>query len=349
MGISISRPAQTQNAILKTDYQRFCAHKKAKERALAIACYFGFAPFLWLRGIEQQKNSHLQRHYRYSLSVSLLFIFILLATAITDALGYIYATQILNPDPNELDALFGLVTIFDWIGNIIFLTWILTWLIGLVNALRGQTTNIPILSALTRRAGWMKLSLAWGFAFRAGMILLILIAAHGSLLAAKTGSSPQVYILYTTGGYIPTKELWAAYTPPRWTFSLFFYPMVAAASAKWGSGSVAIEPLTDVTFRDAIRNGKFVFVASHGGHEPGSFSYAFDPYQGFLPSHLQPGDAGPQLRYVYFAACYAGYLDADWKQVLAPAEVKTYSRISYVEEHFVWVWLNGLKIVSAME
>jgi hypothetical protein len=100
---------------------------------------------------------------------------------------------------------------------------------------------------------------------------------------------------------------------------------------------------------DAVRNGKFVFVASHGGRDAGSFSYAFDPYGGMLPSNLQPGDAGSQLRYVYFAACYAGYLESEWKQSLAPAEVQTYDRISYVEEHFMWVWLRGAKVIQQMQ
>ncbi len=349
MDIAISRPSRSSRFILATHYQAFLARKQARQRMLGIACYLGFTPFLWLRGSDPHKNDTLQQHYRYSLVISLLFFFILAATAVTDALGYVYATMVWRHAPDEFDAMLWLVWLFDWTGNFIALAWISTWVIGLVSALRGRAPRIRVLSTLTQSASWMKFSLWWSIAFRAGLILLVVIAAHGSALASNPGSSPQVYILYTTGGYIPTQELWASYTPPRWTFSLFFYPIVLAASGKWGGGSVTIQPLTDVSFKEAIRNGRFVFVASHGGMEAGSFSYAFDPYQGFQPSNLQAGGAGPQLQYVYFAACYAGYLESEWKQVLIPAEVKTFARISYVEEHFMWVWLKGAKIIAGLE
>jgi hypothetical protein len=143
--------------------------------------------------------------------------------------------------------------------------------------------------------------------------------------------------------------LYATYTPPRWTISLFFYPIVLAANHHWGSGSVAVQPLSDVSFREAIHNGRFVFVASHGGMEPGSFAYSFIPYKGFLPSDVLPGDTGSQLRYVYFAACEAGLLGTDWENALSPAQVKTFDRISYVHEHFLWVWQKGARIISSIE
>jgi hypothetical protein len=105
--------------------------------------------------------------------------------------------------------------------------------------------------------------------------------------------------LYTQGGYIPIPSLWASYTPPTWTISLFFYPIVVAAEKHWGPGSVAIQPLSEQTFRDALQKGRFIFVASHGGREPGSFSYSFEPDREFSPADLKPGEAGEQLRFVY--------------------------------------------------
>ena len=83
--------------------------------------------------------------------------------------------------------------------------------------------------------------------------------------------------------------------------------------------------------------------------EPGSFSYSFVPYKGFLPSDVMPGDTGPQLRYVYFAACYAGLLDSDWETALYPAQVQSFDRLSFVDEHFLWVWQKGAKVISSIE
>ncbi len=96
---------------------------------------------------------------------------------------------------------------------------------------------------------------------RIGLLLLVLVAVHGALLTRSPANVPQVYLLYTNGGYIPSKSLWATYTPPRWTFSLFFYPIVRAAVRRWGPGSVAIQPLSEATFKNATRNGRFIFAA----------------------------------------------------------------------------------------
>ena len=328
-----------------TSYQVFRAKEETREHTLGIACYFGLAPLLWILGIPKRRNGFLQYHIRHSLAVSFLAFLFVFSTFIATSLAYAYDV-FWNADTyaKHLPVLF-----FDYFGNGIALFGIVAWLILFIGAWRGRTPYLPLLSNLAHQDGWVNFSFGWTALAQIGMVLLILIAVHGNALASNPGPSPQAYILYTTGGYIPAEQFWASYTPPRWTFSLFFYPIVAEATDRWGRGSVVIEPLSDGSFRNAIRSGKFVFVASHGGMEPGGFSYAYEPYQGFLPSELQAGDAGSQLRYVYFAACYAGYLESEWRQALAPADVKTFARISYVEEHFVWVWTEGAKVIRSME
>jgi uncharacterized membrane protein len=319
-----------------------------REHIFGIACYFGFAPLLGLLGISKRRNGFLQYHFRHSLAISLLIFFILIVLVVSDVLGYAYDV-LWGLDPEEMDRLRWMVNLFNYAVIAVVVALCVTWLVCVISAWRGRTPYLPLLSNLIYRDGWVSFSIGWTVLAQIGMVLLVLIAVHGNALVSNPGSSPQAYILYTTGGYIPTEQFWASYTPPRWTFSLFFYPIVAEATERWGRGSVVIEPLSDVTFKNAIRSGKFVFVASHGGMEPGSFSYAYEPYQGFLPSDLKPGDAGSQLRYVYFAACHAGYLESEWRQSLAPADVKTFARISYVEEHFVWVWTEGAKVIRSME
>ena len=341
----IARRTSTRNAKFVTPYQAFCVRRKI--RILGVACYFGFAPFLWMAEIGKQNNKFLQHHFLHSLVLSLLILFILVATAIIDGLGYIYVV-LWNPSLNDYYAMGWLIHLFDYAGDIIVLVWVIVWIFNVVSAWRGQSQQIPLLSNIAKRKNWMRFSLSWTIFTRIAFVLLILMAAHGALLARNPNNSPQVYILYTVGGYIPTDHLWATYTPPRWAFSLFFYPIITAATIHWGYGTVAIEPLSDVTFKDAIKNGHFVFVASHGGQEGGSFAYSFIPYRGFSPSDLQPGDAGSQLRYVYFAACYAGYRESDWRKALTPADVQTYARITGVEEHFLWVWFKGVKVIFDM-
>jgi hypothetical protein len=112
---------------------------------------------------------------------------------------------------------------------------------------------------------------------------------------------------------------------------------------------VNIQPLSDSSFREAIHNGRFVFVASHGGREIGSFTSSYNPYKNFLPYEVLSGETGPQLRYVYFTACDAGFLGADWERALSPAQVQAFARISYVPEHFCWVWTKGGEVVANIE
>jgi hypothetical protein len=246
-------------------------------------------------------------------------------------------------------ALVWLVQMIDYANTALFLVCLFAWGFGLYRALAGCIPYLPILSKIAAHKGWMKFSLAWTVLVQACFTLLTLIALHGAFLARSTSSPAQTYILYTQGGYIPLPQWYERYTPPRWTMSLFFYPIVLASNQHWGSGSVAIQPLSDTSFRDAIHNGRFVFVASHGGMEPGSFTSSYVPYKNFLPSDIIPGDTGLQLRFVYFAACDAGSLKADWEKALSPAQVQTFDRISYVHEHFIWVWTKGAKIVRDIE
>jgi hypothetical protein len=257
----------------------------------------------------------------------------------------IYLTRSLD----NRSALVWLARVIDYINTAIFLVCLFTWGFGLYSALVGRIPYLPLLSKIAAHKGWMMFSLTWTVFVQACFTLLMFIALHGAFLARPSSTPAQAYILYTQGGYIPLPQWYESYTPPRWTISLFFYPIVLASNQNWGGGSVAIQPLSDASFRDAIHNGRFVFVASHGGLEPGSFTSSYSPYKSFLPSDIMPGDTGSQLRYVYFAACDAGSLKAGWEKALYPAQVQTFDRTSYVHEHFLWVWTEGTKVISNIE
>ena len=322
-------------------YEKF--YKEKKPRLLSAACYFGFSPILCAAGVNQHKNRYLSYHVQYSLMLSMLLFWFLVTFALAGVM--IYLTRSLDNG----NALVWLARIVDTINTAIFLICLVAWGFGLYRALAGRIPYLPILSNIAAHKAWMKFALIWTIFVQACFLLLIFIALHGAFLARPSSTPAQAYILYTQGGYIPLPQWYASYTPPRWTISLFFYPIVLASNQHWGRGSVAIQPLSDTSFREAIHNGRFVFVASHGGMEPGSFTSSYIPYKSFLPSNVMPGDTGSQLRYVYFAACDAGSLEADWEKALSPAQVQTFDRISYVHEHFLWVWTKGAKVISDIE
>ena len=335
------KAASMNTKVFVPTYEKF--YKEKKPRLLSAACYFGLSPILCAAGVNNQKNRYLSYHVQYSLMLSLLLFWFVVTFALTIILLYLTGSM------DEGNALMWLARIVDTINTGLLLVCLIAWGYGLYSALAGRVPYFPVLSGIAAHKGWMKFSLYWTAFVQACFTLLVLIALHGAILARPGSAPPQAYILYTQGGYIPLPQWYESYTPPHWTMSLFFYPIVLASNRHWGSGSVAIQPLSDSSFREAIHNGRFVFVASHGGMEPGSFTSSYIPYKSFLPSDVMPGDTGSQLRYVYFAACDAGLLGDDWEKALSPAQVRTFDRISYVHEHFLWVWTKGAKVVHGIE
>jgi hypothetical protein len=61
---------------------------------------------------------------------------------------------------------------------------------------------------------------------------------------------------------------------------------------------------------------------------------------------LAPGE---DLQFVYVTACDGGSKAAEWEQALAPAEVRTFGRLSAVLEHLLWLWSDGPRRVREME
>ena len=334
-------------ALYTPAYEKF--YNDTKSRLLSVACYFGIAPILWIVRGYKQKNRFVQYHFQHSLALSLLFLcypLIFSFVYVLERITNLYSQIIFRDDSNLLA---WLLASSLSINDGFYVACSIVWIAGVISAWRGTTPRIPLVSRIARNETAIKLSLySWVF-FLIVTILIILVAVHSSLIGVASDGPAQVYILYTVGGYISTEELWANYTPPRWAVTTAFYPMVLAGEKRWGHGSVSVEPLTEASFREAIQNGRFVFAASHGGEEPGSFAYSFEPYEGFLPSDISPDEVGSQLRYVYIAACDAGAKKTEWEQVLAPAQVQTFDRISYVDEHFLWMWSIGPRIISELD
>ena len=332
-------------------YEKF--NRARKIRLLSVACYFGFTPVLWLVGANKLKNRFLQHHFQLSLLTSLLTFIMACAYIVSTLFGYIFYVYIWTPSFSQFYENQLIIGIGETSTHVLLITGVVfaltIWIIGLTGSWRGKTPYIPFLASFTKNEKVVRFSLFWTAFTQLILVLLIILSVHSMLLPPPSDNPGQLYILYTQGGYIPIEKFYNSYTPPRWTVNLFFYPILQAGANRWGQESIKVLPLSEITFREAIKNGRFIFVASHGGMEPGSFTASYLPYKNFLPSDILPGDTGPQLRYVYFAACYAGTLKTDWENALSPAQVRAFDRLSFVDEHFLWVWFRGAKVISNIE
>ena len=119
-----------------------------------------------------------------------------------------------------------------------------------------------------------------------------------------------------------------------------------------------------------MNHGKFLFLACHGRDgdivtphlwivppplsapelEPsnnGVFIAHTDGSRSDEPWPFAP--AGKSLRLVYNTACDGGAKAELWEAALAPAEVKTFDRLSTVAEHIVWLWSGGPERMREMD
>jgi hypothetical protein len=131
--------------------------------------------------------------------------------------------------------------------------------------------------------------------------------------------------------------------------TLGFYPLVHAGIEKYGEDGVAVLPLTEDAFAEATRQGKFIFIASHGGSVPGSVSLSINPHVQYLPSDVDLSRVGEDLQFVYFAGCFSGDLQAEWREVLGVDEAILFDRLSTVDEHMMWVWFRSPSVIKHLQ
>ena len=61
------------------------------------------------------------------------------------------------------------------------------------------------------------------------------------------------------------------------------------------------------------------------------------------PTSIPAAMHGRDLQFVYLSECYSGTKAPEWEQVLAPAEVVTFDRLSGPMEHLWWLWFDALR------
>jgi hypothetical protein len=318
-----------------------------RTRFLSAACYFGLAPWLWFAGAARQR-SLLSHHLLHSLIFLLLavcwvlFVFVLTyMSMLADRFGVTMGATSLRLWEN-------LVYVLDGVHTLLMIILPVAWILSMMDSIRGRVRHLPL---ITKMAANYRLANTSAYLAVVCEILFVYLSYAGIRAVHLIKSPPEkadVYVLYTVGGYIPMETFYETFTPPKWAIAVAFYPMLDAGSEKWGEQSVKVLPLSEGSFKEAIRNGRVIFVASHGGNVSGSFTISYKPYRAFKPSDIAAGEANPNLQYVYFAGCDTGDLESDWRRVLSPAEVKSFDRISYVDEHMFWVWFKSPAVIAAL-
>jgi hypothetical protein len=240
-----------------------------------------------------------------------------------------------------------------------FLAWMMVWAAGLMLAVSGSTRVLPLIGRVARRPRLIRLAWVGNVLLLLGVLLTTGTAVHASSLTRQSDEPAPVYLLYDDMGFYP-----------RWVFNLGVYRIARAATERWGPGSVVVAPLDEHHLRLALRYGRLVFLACHGqdgyivtrrlwigppppsgpGQEPArhclyvAHCEAQDPEQTWT---VVP--AGDSLELVYNSACDCGVKADQWEEALAPAEVRTFNRLSTVAEQIIWLWDAGPERVREME
>lgn len=177
-------------------------------------------------------------------------------------------------------------------------------------------------------------------------ILTVLIV--GIIIRAVQITNPDpknatTYMLYENVLYIGEEK----YSVPEWIFSLGFYPIAEISDYRWGKGSALVEPLSQESLKNALKNGRLIFIASHGNYGLISDSTSSKGY--IEPVDVLPFEKGKKLQFVYLAGCNSGAMKDLWELIFYPAQVITFDRLSSIPEHISWLWFTGPKIVSLLK
>ena len=316
-----------------------------KSRMLHSLCYLGFAPELWL--VESRRNSdhQLEQHIQNGLALGLMLLTLLLFCSLVQSIQMLI---LMNSPVINITA----IELMDVLSFGPLIAWVALCVTGLLRSFTKSTAPIPLVSRLTTNKTIKFCAICSGFMLQFVITIIISISLRANYLArAHTGPS-SVYMLYENINYYPIPNVGTiTYGAPEWLFPVGFYPIAETAAARWGDGSITVEPLTRENLQEAFQKGRLVFVASHGGvNEEGAISLSEDPNGNYFPKDVsQGGGVGPNLQFVYLAGCNAGKLESQWRESLAPAKVLLYKRVSWIPEHIHWLWFDGPRTVSELK
>lgn len=298
-----------------------------KTRLLAASYYCGAAPILAYLP-SRREDGYADHHYKQALSVYLVLLAVLFLYILFSL--FLSAVLVFRREWYEHTALEP--TMLSIVRRA-FLCWLVVWAFGVFWALRGSRAAIPLIGRLARWNPLMTVSLVGYTVLLAVLIALLSLTLHASTLTRNDDRPARAYMLYDDMGLFP-----------HWLFTLGFYPIARAATQRWGSGTVVVAPLTKKALADALVEGNFVFVLSHGT-EDGLYTSELR----IRPRDAAPRGVGDDLQFVYITGCDSGALAQEWETTLAPAEVITWDRLSAWLEHIYWLLFKGAAKVRQLK
>lgn len=295
--------------------------------AAAAALYLGTAPF-FVFSRRRRHNAFIHHHYTQAMGLILLGLFFLslsvLLVLVISCLMVYYRPLYDAIHPEAL---------LRSLMRKLFIVWATIWLFALLLSLMGSRRPVLLVHWLgTRKRLALAAAISVWMLYAAAAASAIL-AFQSSRMLRNDGSPGSAYLLYEDNDRFP-----------RWLFALGFRRCAVAAREKWGEDSVLMLKLTDHSLARALREGRFVFVGSHGTAQ------GLLTKEGFIePGHVLAMTKNPALQFVYLAGCDSGAQRATWDNAFHPATVVTYDRLTAVLEHIWWLWKRGPEIIRQLD
>ncbi|HRZ84427.1 MAG TPA: hypothetical protein P5069_18390, partial [Candidatus Hydrogenedentes bacterium] len=297
------------------------------ERALAVLCYLGVAPFL--AGMVRRRGGPCLRTHRTQalMLAAVLAVTVLLFAAVVLGLSWMMAA---HPD---------LYNRHSWEGTTLsvfrklLIVWGVLWAYGVLSALRGGAAPIPWTERFSSLRAVSVVGLVGAWSLWALLLSMAACAAAVEMLAPRSVKSASATVLYENlEGRIPRALLAPGYLPT-----------LAAARMKWGPGGVAFQPLTLDSLKQGAAESEFLFVGSHGTED--GLLLSTGPV---TPEALQDVDRSGRLRFVYLAGCDSAALRDGWEKALAPANVVTQDHLASTLQHVWWLWRQGPGVIRGL-
>jgi hypothetical protein len=294
-------------------------------RLLAFSGYCGFAPLLYLPakdGLPDFVDLHRRQALGIALLLAMVTFFFVLSVAIAS-----FAMVMHRSFYEESRIEWWLL----WTSRKFYICWLVFWVFGLALSLLGSPAELPLVRFFMARRFWMRLALALWVGVYTLLALVGGAAVYANTLVRSDAAPGDVYLVYEDVGRLP-----------RWLFAIGFCPIARVARDELGAQRAVILPISEETIARALKEGRFVFIGSHGGKQ----GMLLEKGRYLPPEAVDAMETHPDLRFVYLTSCDGGTQKAAWEAALAPAEVITFPRLTAVVEHAWWLWFRGPEVLQ---